>query len=57
MAKNAFEFGIIEICNTNNLIEREQFWLDCFDVVTGRLVRFAKDGTTMVLKRPPFVEN
>ena len=51
--EDAFEFGIIEICNTNNLIEREQFWLDCFDVVTEGYNISPTAGTTYGIKGPP----
>lgn len=26
-----FEFEVIELCNNDNLIEREQYWIDCID--------------------------
>ena len=50
MAKTVFEFGIIEICNMNNLIEREQFWLNYFDLVTEGYNISLPLGTIMVLK-------
>ena len=34
--EDTFEFGILELCPIENLIEREQFWIDHFDASNPR---------------------